>query len=140
MLDFQAQLLGVLNLSLGTNNLELWLLNSQNKFLIDKLASLSFVIRPSLLNQGDRYAKRIDPTTISPESTISDCLLQLSSDNQQEHFLAVYIFKKPPPPQAIVEKPLGLCGLTNLGNSCYMNSALQCLSNTPQLTHYFLSW
>ena len=33
----------------------------------------------------------------------------------------------------------GLVGLTNLGNTCYMNSALQCLSNTPTLTKYFLS-
>ncbi|KAI8149283.1 hypothetical protein BJV82DRAFT_505194 [Fennellomyces sp. T-0311] len=33
----------------------------------------------------------------------------------------------------------GVCGLTNLGNTCYMNSALQCMSNTPQLSKYFLS-
>ncbi|KAM4722665.1 ubiquitin carboxyl-terminal hydrolase 4 [Rhinophrynus dorsalis] len=33
----------------------------------------------------------------------------------------------------------GLCGLSNLGNTCFMNSALQCLSNTPPLTEYFLS-
>ena len=33
----------------------------------------------------------------------------------------------------------GLSGLMNLGNSCYMNSAIQCLSNTVELTNYFLS-
>ena len=32
----------------------------------------------------------------------------------------------------------GKCGLSNLGNTCFMNSALQCLSNTTELTKYFL--
>ncbi|KAL8591401.1 hypothetical protein ACOMHN_022207 [Nucella lapillus] len=33
----------------------------------------------------------------------------------------------------------GLCGLSNLGNTCFMNSALQCMSNVPGLTTYMLS-
>lgn len=33
----------------------------------------------------------------------------------------------------------GLCGLLNLGNKCYLNSILQCLSNTLSLTDYILS-
>ncbi|XP_059668642.1 ubiquitin carboxyl-terminal hydrolase 8-like [Cornus florida] len=33
---------------------------------------------------------------------------------------------------------LGLTGLYNLGNTCFMNSAIQCLVHTPELVDYFL--
>lgn len=34
--------------------------------------------------------------------------------------------------------PSGIMGLSNLGNTCYMNSALQCLLHIPELNEYFL--
>src|SRR3990167_5318967 len=36
-------------------------------------------------------------------------------------------------------KRKGLVGLENMGNTCYINSTLQCLSNCEELTSYFLT-
>ena len=33
----------------------------------------------------------------------------------------------------------GLCGSHNLGNTCFMNSSIACISNCSELTYYFLS-
>ena len=38
-----------------------------------------------------------------------------------------------------VNAKAGIVGLANMGNTCYLNSALQCLSNTYELTKYVLT-
>ena len=34
---------------------------------------------------------------------------------------------------------IGLAGIQNMGNTCYINAAIQCISNIQPLTEYFLS-
>lgn len=44
---------------------------------------------------------------------------------------------KIPLEEAILSKRVK--GLENLGNTCYINAALECLSNTPEFTEYILT-
>ncbi|CAG2116328.1 unnamed protein product, partial [Medioppia subpectinata] len=43
------------------------------------------------------------------------------------------------PPRKVRPKAVGYTGLQNLGNTCFMNSVVQCLSNTDPFRDYFTS-
>ncbi|KAK4515800.1 uncharacterized protein ATC70_010755 [Mucor velutinosus] len=167
--DFQSALLKALNMrpSSGTVPIsDLWLLNHENTHFLNTLnTKTSFILKKGLMENSDRYAQKIDSSSIASDSTISSCLSRLSatitnntsSNPKNTYLLAVELARNRSirsPVQSsqpslftarartaasFTQHTLGLHGLQNLGNTCYMNSALQCLSNTPQLTRYFMS-
>ncbi|XP_014467880.1 PREDICTED: ubiquitin carboxyl-terminal hydrolase 8-like [Dinoponera quadriceps] len=89
---------------------------------------------PNLLQLGDRKAPQVDRTSkphISPRNQNGsigneNVKVSLSWGNREERMTPIHGNVHP-----------GITGLKNLGNSCYMNSIIQCLSNTTHLAKYF---
>ncbi|CDO75837.1 hypothetical protein BN946_scf184951.g35 [Trametes cinnabarina] len=52
---------------------------------------------------------------------------------------AVTVSKPGPSAKPKVQREPGTLGLGNMGNTCFMNSAIQCLAHTKELMDYFLS-
>ncbi|XP_029038135.1 ubiquitin carboxyl-terminal hydrolase 8-like isoform X1 [Osmia bicornis bicornis] len=88
---------------------------------------------PNLLQLIDRKAPQIDrsskpqPSPYQSGTYTDNKLSHLSWANREERMTPVHGSVHP-----------GITGLKNLGNSCYMNSIIQCLSNTTHLANYLM--
>ena len=85
-------------------------------------------------NLLENSLKTIEDYPIADDDLI---FLEIKSENFQFSEQKPEIFKSSTKTQS--NRTHGIVGLHNLGNTCYMNSALQCLSNTQDLTRYILS-
>lgn len=92
--------------------------------------------RPSYQTPPSQQPPPRPTRTLSSGSTLSLSRSKSSSESLKE-------IPKLPPATAASSKDTTkfleqyATGLTNLGNSCYMNCILQCLGATPQLTRFF---
>uniref|UniRef100_A0A8D0A6J8 Ubiquitin carboxyl-terminal hydrolase n=1 Tax=Sander lucioperca TaxID=283035 RepID=A0A8D0A6J8_SANLU len=81
-----------------------------------------YLLLPTTVKPQSRYDFAFSPVSRHPLKAVPIAVAEEEGSDSEDDEL----------------KPRGLTGMKNIGNSCYMNAALQALSNCPPLTQFFL--
>ncbi|EJS43200.1 ubp12p [Saccharomyces arboricola H-6] len=128
------------HLDINSVDFKIWFVSQGSEFPTDssvnnflnasyEMTPLQFLELPiKKLLVPEMFENRLDKITSNP----SDLVIEVKPIEGDYHWASNYFAYNKLGPAS------GTTGLVNLGNSCYMNSALQCLVHVPQLRDYFL--
>ncbi|ORX87736.1 cysteine proteinase [Basidiobolus meristosporus CBS 931.73] len=85
---------------------------------------------------GNEFGSPPDPRKLLPEAPVPSVMTPLIPQQVSEMRLDLPVFQSSVKELGSVR--IGTTGLKNLGNTCFMNSIIQCLSGTIPLARYFL--
>lgn len=124
------------NLDISKAKFKIWFVKDSENAGTNSVLNSSFKLDPLEFMELPIH-RRITPrlfdlTLKSVDILTGDFVVELIQYDKDYHWLSNYFMYNQLTPSR------GTTGLSNLGNTCYMNSALQCLVHIPELRDYFL--